>query len=40
MFYQEQCICQYCAFADCCPSAYFNYPTKCKDLKDMRKDKE
>lgn len=35
------CICEYCAFADCCPSAYFPIDMKvCADLRDMRKEKE
>lgn len=33
---EEQCVCNHCAFADCCPSAYFNYPQICADLRDMR----
>lgn len=32
----DTCVCNYCAFADCCPSAYFNFPQRCSDLKDMR----
>ena len=33
-----ECICKYCAFADCCPSAYFPLDKKgCADLRDMRK---
>lgn len=31
------CICEHCAFSDCCPSAYFPpNMTKCADLRDMR----
>lgn len=35
---RENCICRYCAFADCCPSAYFPLDKKvCRDLRDMRR---
>lgn len=37
----EKCICDYCAFKDACPSAYF-FPRgtqECADLRDMRKNK-
>lgn len=37
----DKCICEYCAFADYCPSAYFPIDKKiCGDLRDMRKDSE
>ena len=38
--FDERCICKWCAFADCCPSAYFP-PDKqiCGDLRDMRKNR-
>ena len=33
-----ECICEYCSFAGCCPSAYFPFNKKeCADLRDMRK---
>ena len=35
---EYECICKYCAFADCCPGFYFP-PNKmeCADLRDIRK---
>ena len=38
---QERCVCKWCAFADCCPGAYFPIDKQiCGDLRDMRKKKE
>lgn len=35
-----ECICDHCAFADACPSAFFPCNKKeCADCRDMRKKK-
>lgn len=35
-----ECICDHCAFADACPSAFFPCNKKeCADCRDMRREK-
>lgn len=36
---EYECVCNYCAFADSCPSSHFPpNQMKCADLRDMRKE--